>query len=156
MLMHSLILKDFCEDIYTLLCIHTTLEDYKLAFLLNKQLKIHFHKTKNDVSVADKKQNTSFSTYHYIDREYDFEWHLISNSCTQETVLNNNELLQSTEKKTYLINEKKNIDFFIKITGETNQPFISKTVDKINTIQEVVTSYSIDINTLKSKDFLTF
>ena len=156
MQVHALDLKDFCEENYTLIGIHTTLEDYKLAFLLNSHLKTNFHRAKYSLDFDNKKEDVSFSIYSYTNKEYDFEWYLISNSCTQEATLNSNELLQSTEKKTYLINEKKKVDFFIKIIGETDQMFITKTIDRINTINQIVTSYNIDTNTLKSKDFLIF
>ena len=65
-----------------------------------------------------------------------------------------NELLLTTETKTYLISEKKKVDFFIKISGNVSYSFVVKTIDKIKTIDQVITSYSIDKNTLKSKDFL--
>jgi viroplasmin and RNaseH domain-containing protein len=68
-------------------------------------------------------------------------------------------VLSKAEKATYGVpvsNEKRKVDFFIKIVGEAGLEFISKTIDKINTINQVVTSYKIDTNTLKSKDFLIF
>ena len=39
MQIHALGLGDFCEEEYSLIGIHTALEDYKLAYLLNKNLK---------------------------------------------------------------------------------------------------------------------
>jgi hypothetical protein len=156
MQVHALDLKDFCEENYELIGIHTTLEDYKLAFLLNSHLKTNFHRAKYSLDFDNTIEDISFSIYSYTNKEYDFEWYLISNSCTQEVSLNSSGLIKSTETKTYLINEKKKVDFFIKIVGEADAEFISKTVDKINTINQVVTSYNIDTNTLKSKDFLIF
>ena len=38
MQIHSLGLDSLCEDEYSLIGIHTTLEDYKLAYLLNRIL----------------------------------------------------------------------------------------------------------------------
>ena len=41
MQVYSLDIDDFNEDNYTLIGIHTALEDFKLAYLLNKNLDIH-------------------------------------------------------------------------------------------------------------------
>ena len=62
----------------------------------------------------------------------------------------------ATETKTYLIPEKKKVDYFIKIVGEPTQETIYKTVDKIKQINQVVTSYTVETNSLKSKQFLIF
>ena len=59
-------------------------------------------------------------------------------------------------QKTYLIPEKKKVDYFIKIVGEPNQELIYKTVNKINKINQVVTSYTVEKHTLKSKQYLIF
>lgn len=156
MQIHAIDLHDFSEEQYTLLGIHTTLEDYKLAFLLNSTLKTKFHRAEYSLDIKDVQDNASFSIYSYTNKKYDFEWYLIANSCTRELQLNSAGFLQSTESKTYLIKEKKKIDYFIKIVGEAHKGFIEKTIDRINAIDQVVASYSIDINTLKSKDFLIF
>ena len=42
MQIHSLEFEDFYEDNYTLIAIHTSLEDFKLAYLLNRSLNTHF------------------------------------------------------------------------------------------------------------------
>ena len=38
MQVYALELEDFCEEEYSLIGIHTALEDYRLAYLLNKNL----------------------------------------------------------------------------------------------------------------------
>ena len=62
----------------------------------------------------------------------------------------------STETKTYLIPEKKKVDYFIKILGEPSQEIIYQTVNKINQINQIVTSYTVELDLLKSKQFLIF
>jgi len=44
MQVYSLDIDDFNEDNYILIGIHTALEDFKLAYLLNKNLDTHFSK----------------------------------------------------------------------------------------------------------------
>ena len=155
MQIHSLGLE-ICEDEYSLIGIHTTLEDFKLAYLLNKNLGTHFYKSKEDLSYEKLKKQASFSIFNYSNIKYDFEWFLIANSSKRENQTESNELLLTSETKTYLIPEKKKVDFFIKIIGNLQYSFITETVHKIKTIDQVITSYSIDKNTLKSKDFLIF
>lgn len=154
MQVHTLQLDDFCEDQYTLIGIHTTLEDYKLAYLLNKELKTKFFKANFNLDFQDVKNNASFSVYNFKNTKYDSDWHLIANIYNEEKSITNSNLLFSSTTRTYLIPEKKNIDFFIKMMGETETSFIYETINKIKKIPEVITSYSIDLNTLKSKNSL--
>ena len=156
MQIHSLGLEDFCEDEYSLIGIHTALEDFKLAYLLNKNLNTSFYKSKEDLIFEGQQKNASFSIFNYSNAEYDFDWFLIANSSKRENQTESNELLLTSETKTYLIPEKKKVDFFIKISGSLEYNFVAETIEKIKKIDQVITSYSIDKNTLKSKDFLIF
>ena len=156
MQIHSLGLEDFCEDEYSLIGIHTALEDFKLAYLLNKNLNTSFYKSKEDLIFEGQQKNASFSIFNYSNAEYDFDWFLIANSSKRENQTESNELLLTSETKTYLIPEKKKVDFFIKISGDFSYELLSETVDNIKKIDQVITSYSVDKNTLKSKDFLIF
>jgi hypothetical protein len=156
MQVHALGLDAFCDEEYSLIGIHTTLEDYKLAYLLNKNLQTRFLKSKKDLEFEKEKNKASFSIYNFLSLTYDFDWFLIANSFRRENQTVSNELLLTTETKTYLIPEKKKVDFFIKISGDVAYSFVVKIIEKINSIEQVITSYSIDKNTLKSKDFLIF
>lgn len=153
---HSLGFDDFCDEEYSLIGIHTALEDYKLAYLLNKNLRTSFYKSKEDLNFENEHKKASFSIFNFESTKYDFEWFLIANSSKKENQIESNELLLTSETKTYLIPEKKKVDFFIKISGDVEYSFVSETIDKIKKIDQIITSYSIDKNTLKSKDFLIF
>lgn len=156
MQIHSLSHDSYFEDEYSLIGIHTTLEDYKLAYLLNKNLSTNFYKLKKELVIENNQNKAFFSIFNYQNTTYEYDWHLIANSSKTENSTSENQLLLTTETKTYLIPEKKNVDFFIKISGEVEPSFISKTIKKIKTIEQVITSYSIDTDSLKSKDFLIF
>ena len=156
MQVYALEMDDFCEEEYSLIGIHSTLEDYKLAYLLNKTLNTKFYKAKEDLEFIREKKKASFSIYNYENIKYDYDWFLIANSYRRENQTVSNELLLTSETKTYLIPEKKKVDFFLKICGESEYEFVMKTIQKIKNIDNVITAYSIDKNTLKSKDFLIF
>jgi hypothetical protein len=156
MQIYSLGLDDFSEEEYSLIGIHTALEDFKLAYLLNKNLSTGFYKAKEELNLENLQKKASFSIYNYSSKKYDFDWFLIANSSKRENQKESTKLLLTSETKTYLIPEMKKVDFFIKISGDLEDSFITETVDKIKKIDQVITSYTIDKNTLKSKDFLIF
>ncbi len=156
MQIHSLELEDFCEDNYSLIGIHTALEDFKLAYLLNNNLNTHFSRSSFSLDFETKNNKASFSIFDYINEKYEHEWYLISNSYKEERINASDTLALSTETKTYLIPEKKRVDYFLKIVGESNPSLIQRTLDKINEMSQVVTSYTIETDTLKSKEFLIF
>lgn len=156
MQVHSLGIEDFCDDKYTLIGIHTALEDFKLAYLLNHKLNTLFSRAAFSLDFGNEHSKASFSIFDYKNEENDYEWYLISNSYTEETTNAFDTLALSTETKTYLIPEKKKVDFFIKIIGEPTQELVQKTVSMINQIHQVVLSYTIDTFSLKSKEFLIF
>lgn len=130
MQVHALEMNDFFEEEYSLIGIHSTLEDFKLAYLLNKNLNTRFYKAKEDLEFVREKKKASFSIYNYENIKYDFDWFLIANSYRRENQTVSNELLLTSETKTYLIPEKKKIDFFLKICGESEYEFILKTIKK--------------------------
>lgn len=156
MQIHSLGFDDFCDEEYSLIGIHTALEDFKLAYLLNKNLNTSFYKSKEDLNFENEQKNPSFSVFNYSSNKYDFDWFLIANSSKRENQKESNELLLTSETKTYLIPEKKKVDFFIKISGDVEYSLVVEIVDKIKKIDQVITSYLVDKNSLKSKDFLIF
>ena len=156
MQVHSLDFSDFHEEEYSLLGIHTTLEDYRLAFLLNHHLKVRFGKASFNLDFENEKSDASFSIFTYQNSRDDSEWHLIANSEKKENKVQEEGLLLNTEIKNYLIPEKKNIDYFIKIVEDISLKNLTETVAKIKKINQVITTYIVDKNTLKSKDSLIF
>ena len=156
MQIHSLGLEDFYEDNYTLIGIHTALEDFKLAYLLNNNLNTHFSRASFSLDFETNQTKASFSIFEYTNEKYDYDWYLIANSYKEEKVNATDTLALSTETITYLIPEKKSVDYFIKVVGEQDNLLIKRSMDTINSINQIVTCYTIDTNTLKSKEFLIF
>ena len=156
MQVHSLDFNTICDEDYNLIGIHTTLEDYKLAYLLNKEIKTNFSRSNFNLDFTIDNSKVSYSLFNYNNKEYEHDWFLISNSYNEENVDLNNTLLFPSEIKKYLIPEKKNVDFFLKIVGDSNPFYIKKIITKIKQIPQVITSYTVDYTTLKSKDFLIF
>lgn len=153
---HSLDFADFTEENYSLIGIHTALEDYKLAYLVNRSLNTRFARASYSLDFKTEHNKASFSVFSYTNEKYDFNWHLISNSYSEERLNTSDTLMLPAETKTYLIPEKKKVDFFLKIVGDAEYSYLKKSIEKLNGIPQIVTSYLIDINTLKSRDYLIF
>jgi len=156
MQIHALDFNDFDEEEYVLIAIHTTLEDYKLAYLLNKNLHTNFIKSSFNLDFKNQKNDASFSLYEYQNNNSENAYFLIANSHKKEQLLQANGLLLSSETRTYLIPEKKKTDYFLKINGISETETIVKLIEKLNQIPQVVTAYLVDYKTLKSKEFLIF
>lgn len=156
MQIHSLELDDFSDDNYTLIGIHSTLEAYKLAYFLNQKLKTKFVRANYNLDFENKNNNASFSIHEFIDTKFSHNWFLISNQYTNNIEGVSSGLFETNEITLHLIPEKKKVDYFLKLEGDFDYEFIVKTIDLINKMNQVITSYTIDPNLLKSKEFLIF
>lgn len=153
MQVHALDINDFCEDTYHLIGIHTTLEDYKLAYLLNSTLKTTFKRASYTIETT---KYASFPVFYHYDKKYEFDWYLLANTVKYQQEKNLANSLFETETKAYLLPDRKKVDYFLKIVGNADHGFLKKNINTLNKIPQIVTSYSIDTNTLKSKDYLIF
>jgi len=159
MALHKLLVDDFYDTSFSLLAIHCRLEDYRIAYLLNKHLGLNLSRMPRDLDY--KYFASSYSVYEWYDNENEIYWNLISNVCKKEedSLQSSGSLftLQNKILKTYnLLPEYKNVDFLIKITNEA-QNFNEKMVlNKIQSIPQIITSYMIDTEKLKSKENLIF
>ena len=154
MQIHSLELTDD----YSLIGIHTSEEDYRLAFLLNQTLHTKFSKFKHHLDFKNK--SASFSIFEFNDANNQLTNYLISNKFIGNTTGTTKSDLFSDEISfsniSYLIPEKRKIDYFLKIEGDISTRELNNTVDKINTINQIITSYKINLSNLKSKNYLIF
>jgi hypothetical protein len=143
------------EHDYNLLGITSTLEGYRLAYLLNKNLEIYLERQSNNIDFTNK--NCSFSLYNYECNRTFSSWSLIANKHIfvskniEETNLFNEE-----SKISYLINEKKEVDYFLKIIGDFNSSLLKQMLENIKNIKGLIAAYTINPHTLKSKDYLIF
>ena len=153
---YTLNINDFSTDDYALIGIHTTIDEAKLAYLLNKFLDMKFSKAISELDFTKKEHQSFYSVYEYVDTELDQEWFLITNVYKSTSKTAEISLFNESDSVTRLIPEKKNIDFFLKIIGSLNTESIVKTIEKINKVPSIITSYEIEVESLKSKDFLIF
>ena len=160
MAVRKLSLSEFDAIDYDLIAIHTSLEDYRLAYFINKQLPILLNKSPDVVEFKTIKGTASFSKFSYEVEDTDEQWTLIENKDEllelQSTTPAN---LFSEKKETittivYFLPELKKVNYFLKI--ESTFVKIQEVVTKINSISQVATAYVVEVENLKSKNNLIF
>lgn len=161
MAIKKLILDDFLEEEnFSLIGIHCTIEDYRLAYLLNKTLELKLKRQEKDID--NKNNNTAFSIFEWEDDAQFKTWNLVSNSCKVITgeVDNQSDSLFSfnkSETKTHhLVPEFSKANYLLKINNACYSKKEKLILDKILKIDQVITAYSIASEKLKSKDQLIF
>ena len=157
MAIHKIQINDFVSDDYELIAVHSSLDDYKLAYMLNKELGVQLSKNLVYVEIAIPEGKSAFSNYIFDDEKNDVVWTLIEN---KTTIINSNKqttsLFEQVDITVFLLPEFKKADYLIKIEN-IDYGFDSESiVDKIQEIKNVTTAYTIDITNLKSKNNLIF
>ena len=77
MAVHKLILDDtFDDSVYTLTAVHCRLEDFRLAYLLNKHLGIRLSRKVSDLDA--KNGQASYSIFEWEDEKQLTTWSLVS------------------------------------------------------------------------------
>ena len=159
MALHKLLVDDFREDIYSLMAIHCTIEDYRVAFLLNQYLNINLVRKVQDLDF--KYIAASYSIYEWEDKNQLITWNLVSNVCKKEedSLTSTGSLFKSPNKiiRTHnLIPEYKKVNYLLKIYNDGNFINEKSIIHKIQEIPQIAAVYSIDVARLKSKDNLIF
>lgn len=162
MIIHKMNLDEFEKMEYQLVAIHTSLEEYRLAFYINQKLPINLSKCKNEIQIKSKDGETQFVRYVYEDAKNGLFWNLIQNK-NEITIQNKGEnegLFAETQNsfatKVYLLPEFKKVDYFLKIENSEDTLEIPEITSLLNTIERVSTVYLIENENIKSKNNLIF
>lgn len=155
MLSHKLMLEDVEED-YQLLAIHSSLEEYKLAYFLNKQLKINMSRARVDLDFNHGPVEATYPLYIFKEPAQYRNYYLIKNKYKGpvKKIVSSGSLFveeEFTPQITYFIPEYKDVDFFLKIEEDPDPEKLLEYLNKISLIPNIVTVYTVDANMLKSK-----
>ena len=93
MAIHKIQINDFVSDDYELIAVHSSLDDYKLAYMLNKELGVQLSKNLAYVEIAIPEGKSAFSNYIFDDEKNDVVWTLIEN---KTTIINSNKQTRSS------------------------------------------------------------
>ncbi len=154
---HKLTLNQFPEN-YHLIAIHSDLDEFRLAFFLNKKLNIGLKRKNDDIYFVE--QDANYSQYEYLDNTKYLKWIFFSNkSLVLEKNSKDDLNLFSQENvasnKMNLLSQQKSVDYFIIIENIANKTYVDKVLKKISEISGVITSF-ISENKLENKENLIF
>jgi hypothetical protein len=159
MALHKLLVDDFYDASFSLIAIHCRLEDYRLAYLLNKHLELNLRRKEQDLDYNY--FDASFAIFEWENEKIDRVWNLVSNVCKKEeaALQSSGSLFDNQTAITRTVNllpELKTVDYLIKVSNEDRHFNEKLILNKIQTIPQVITTYSVDIDQLKSKEHLIF
>lgn len=158
---HKLMIDDFVTIDYELVAIHSSLEDYRLAYFLNRELGVLLEKCEDNISITVKEGEGRFSKFIYEDEENDILWTLIANKDTVVTQTSDASSLfegtsYSVSTNVFMLPEFKKTDYILKIENTTGDFSLDTLTDRLLSIKQIATAYTIDHHKLKSKNNLIF
>ncbi len=160
MAVHKLNIDEFDEIDYQLLAIHTPLEDYRLAFLINQKLPVLLSRNKEAIQITAKSGTATLSRFSFENAEKSISWNLLQNQgeIFTQSVSTPNDLfsgqLEKISHKTYLLPELKKVDYFLRL--QNTDIGTLEISDALQQIEQISMAYVIDIETIKSKNNLIF
>ena len=144
---------------YNLFALRSNLEDYRLAYFINKCPSFLFKRMTQDLHCIINKKNIYFSTFEDSSLEYEKSCYLIKNKSRYIESLDNNNNLFSSElfvNTAFLIPELSKFDFLLKLTGVWTKNEIQTFSKDLNMVAEIDSKTQIDLNQLKSINNLVF
>lgn len=147
------ILTDFYEDAFTLLALHSSLEDYAMVYALNLCLKSNFRRTAIDLELFEQ---VTFPIFEWKDAKNDRFLTLITNNGTKEETNVMGDLFENepSYSRFQVVPEYKDADYLLKI--EHDDDLEENFIKSLMNIPNVVTVYDINIENLKSRTNLIF
>tara|TARA_B100001758_G_C18366666_1_gene588880 strand:- start:655 stop:1113 length:459 start_codon:yes stop_codon:yes gene_type:complete len=139
-------------DKYSLIALHSNLDDFSLAFLLNKSLGANFERANESI----KYKNSNFEFFNWEDLKNGINCSLISNKnyMNSEIITKTDSLFSLSEtKKVSLIESMSKVDYLIKIKQGLDLNF---TLMILNKLPQIILSYTLDDEEIKSKLNLIF
>jgi len=150
---------DFYEDSFHLIALHSSLEDYAMAYALNRYLKSDFKRCQEDLSISEQ---ITIPVFEWKDNLTDRYWTFFTNNGSKEDTLVRSDLFENETSYTAfnMVPEYRDVDYFIKIEqddsdsnrkGETEE-----LIKSLLTVPSIVTAYAVETDKLKSKNNLIF
>lgn len=147
--------EDLYEDVsFGLFAIHCQLEDHSLAYGLNAACGFNLSRTSKDLELGNA---AVFPVFYWNDELHFRDWTLFKNKGSSQVQINgmDNGLFSDlpSESRHFLIPEKKEVDYFLKVEGEVNPSGI---LEKLLKIPRLITAYHMESSKIKSKHNLIY
>ena len=145
-------MEELWEDLldnaaFSLFAIHSSLEDHALAYAINHTCRLRLRRTEKDHELDRK---SGFVVFSWNDRQRYREWTLFRNPGWEAATIPSGGLFaaEPARNRRYLIHEKKEVDYFIKLEGEAQGVGI---MPDLLSIRGVATAYRLQATDLKSR-----
>ena len=157
----KLSLDEFSFEEFKLIAIQTHLEDYKVAFTLNKMLEMHFIKEPVEIEFTNETGTGSFSHFTFEDSRNDLVWSLVQNiSFIQNNTSQKDSLFTEIDHKfssqINLIPELNKFDYLLKIDEIDDYYNIDLFITNLTNLKHISTVYLADTDQIKSINNLIF
>lgn len=150
---------DLYEDYFDLIALHTSLEDYALAYTLNLNLKSDFIRRWKDLEISDTVTVPIFEWKDEIDDRY---WTFFTNKGQGEKTVEKKGLFKEEPlyAKYHMVAEHREVDYFLKIEhdgpSDYRQAEVEKTILSLLAVPKIITAYAVKTQKLKSRNNLIF
>ena len=157
----KLLLDDVFDFDFTVIAIHCSLEEYRMAFLINKYAGLRL-KSSDDVDFFVKNDKYSFTAMRFDDQKNYQSYTLIANKykLKYDKRAINSDLFTESESEHYktlnLVPEVKNADYLLKIESDNGKIPTLALLAQLNQISQIITAYHVEVSSLKSKQNLIF
>jgi hypothetical protein len=144
--------SDLDEDPFSLVALHSSMEDYELVYQINLGLHSKFRRCKEDFRLNPQ---ISFPIFEWRDERNDRDWILVTNSNVGEDTMIRSGLFQDEPSFTthHFVQELKDVDYMIKIVHD-DMDVEEEVVKPLLRIKKMITAYTVDPDKLKSKNNL--
>lgn len=159
---HKLVLDDDFDEEFSLIAIHCSESEHKIAFMINKYLSLQLKRKKHDLDFCVEGNNISYPIFEYEDDFNYTIYHLVANKCKYlepvKSIKNGlfEHIVSEKTVNSYLLNDYKNVDYFMKISSDFEKIHLRNMISTINEIEQVISAYIVDSEQIKSKNHLIF
>ena len=145
---------EFYEEDYHLIAIHSDLENFAMTYALNFYCGLKLKRTEEDLTLG---KHLAFPVFEWTNELSETQWTLFCNRNKEEVRIDFGGLFEEniSLQKNFLLKEHKEVDYFLKVDSDHTSS-LQNLAKQVNEIPRVVTAYSIDTETLKSKSNLIF
>jgi hypothetical protein len=148
------------EEPYTLIAIHCSEEEYKVAYLMNQHLNTRFNRRRVDIDFPSQGMMVTFPIYDFLDEFNYSQYYLVANKCriVEDSLQSSGGLFSEigSEKDHFLLPEFKKVDYFLKIYSDFEIVPLQTLISQINNIEQIVSAYVVETDKIKSKNNLIF
>lgn len=153
---NRLILDDVPEEEIYLIALYSSLEIFRVVYHLNSVLTLRLQRTPEDIDFINPDSISYYPLYHFYDEINDVDYYVVANKARTKPmnlIKQGSWFEEDNTYHTYLIPERKNVDFFLKIERRIG---IDDLLSNLKQIRQISAIHSEDTSRIKSYKNLIF